>query len=69
MTARGGRPRTFPLGAVEVALVERDRDRSWVEIARDLKVNPGTLRARVADFRRETRAHKTTAAPISRVAP
>jgi DNA-binding Lrp family transcriptional regulator len=62
VTARGGRPRTFPPGAVELALVERDRTgRKWAEIARDLKVSPGTLRARVSEFRRSSGAHKTPA--------
>jgi len=64
MTAKGGRPRTFPVATVPLALVERERTgRTWVEIARDLKVSPGTLRARVADFRREGRAHKTPVLP------
>ncbi len=62
MKPRGGRPRTFPPAAVPLALVERERTgRTWVEIARGLKVSPGTLRARVADYRRESRAHKTPA--------
>ena len=70
MTGRPGRPRTFPLGAVELALVERDRTgRSWAEIARELKVNPGTLRARMADYRRETRAHKTHRGAVSEIGP
>jgi hypothetical protein len=60
VTGRPGRPRTFPLGAVELALVERDRaSRTWVEIARELGVRPGTLRARIADHRRGNAAHKT----------
>jgi DNA-binding NarL/FixJ family response regulator len=62
MRPKGGRPRTFPLGVVPLALVERERTgRTWVEIARDLKVSPGTLRARISDLRRETGAHKTPA--------
>ena len=70
MTGRPGRPRTFPLAAVELALVERDHTgRSWAEIARELKVNPGTLRARIADFRRETRAHKKPDVPVSEAGP
>ena len=70
MTGRPGRPRTFPLAAVELALVERDRTgRSWAEIARELKVNPGTLRARIADYRRGSRAHKTPAELVSEVVP
>ena len=70
MTAKGGRPRTFPAGAVELAVVERDRTgRTWAEIARDLRVNPGTLRARVADFRRESGAHKTPAPPMGETNP
>jgi hypothetical protein len=65
MRGKGGRPRTFPPDAVEFALVEHDRTgRTWAEIARVLKVNPGTLRARVADFLRERGAHKTPA-PLS----
>jgi transposase-like protein len=51
-TARGGRPRTFPVAAVELAVIERETTgRSWAEIARELGVHPGTLRARVSDFR------------------
>lgn len=64
MTGKGGRPSTFPPGAVPLALVERERTgRPRGEIARDLKVSPGTLRARVSDFRRESGAHKTTPPP------
>jgi len=70
VTGRPGRPRTFPLGAVELALVERDRTgRSWAEIARELKVNAGTLRARIADFRRENGAHKTPILAVSEGGP
>jgi hypothetical protein len=62
MSGKGGRPRTFPAAAVPLALVERERTgRTWVEIAQNLKVSPGTLRARVSDYRRESGAHKTPA--------
>ena len=65
MTAKGGRPRTFPPGAVELALVERDRTgRTWVEIARRLNVHPGTLQARASEFRRVSRVYKTPDAPL-----
>jgi hypothetical protein len=65
--AKGGRPRTFPPGAVPLALVERERTgRPWNEIAQGLKVLPGTLRARVADFRR---AHKTPAEAAEMTCP
>ncbi len=64
MSGKGGRPRTFPVATVALALVERERTgRTWVEIARGLGVSPGTLRARVADFRRESGAHTTPALP------
>jgi len=70
MKARGGRPRTFPPGIALLAVERRERTgEPWVEIARDLKVNPGTLRARVADLRRETQAHKTPAPPSDGTPP
>ena len=70
MTAKGGRPRTFPPGAVEIALERRERTgETWAELALDLKVSPGTLRARVADHRRETRAHKTPALSSDELPP
>lgn len=70
MSGKGGRPRTFPPGAVPLALVERERTgRTWVEIARQLQVNPGTLRARIADYRQETRVHKTPLSFVPAVEP
>jgi hypothetical protein len=64
MTSKGGRPRTFPTGIVLLAVERRERtDETWAELGRTLNVNPGTLRARVGDFRREGRVHKTPAAP------
>lgn len=63
MTARGGRPRTFPTGIVPIAVERRDRTgETWEEIGRDLGVHPGTLRTRAAEFLRETRTHKTPGA-------
>ena len=60
MTRPGGRPRTFPRAVVPVALELREREgRTWPEIARELKVPPGTLRSRVSDYRRAM--HKTPA--------
>lgn len=70
MSGKGGRPRTFPAAAVPLALVEREQTgRTWVEIARGLGVSPGTLRARVSDFRRESGAHKTPVSPATETPP
>src|SRR5271170_2445686 len=70
MSGKCGRPRTFPPGAAEIALERRERTgQTWAEIARDLGVSPGTLRARAADPRRETRAHKTPALPSEEQPP
>lgn len=53
MTRKEGRPRTFPLAIVPVALELRERGGwTWVEIAREFKVHPATLRARAAEYRR-----------------
>ncbi len=53
MSGKGGRPRTFPLAIVPVALELREREgRTWPEIARELGVHPGTLRTRAAEYRR-----------------
>lgn len=53
MSDKGGRPRTFPLAIVPVALELREREGgTWTEIARELKVHPATLRARAAEYRR-----------------
>ncbi len=69
MTAKGGRPRTFPPGTVAIALVERERTgRTWVEIARGLKVSPGTLQARVSEYRRG-RTYKTSQEPSDEHGP
>lgn len=66
MSTRGGRPRTFPPAAVEIAVERREKTgEPWVEIAKDLRVNPGTLRARASEFRRALDAHKTTVGPLS----
>jgi len=63
MSDKGGRPRTFPTAIVPAALERHERGDPWTQIARELGVSPGTLRARVSDHRRETRAHKTPALP------
>ncbi len=58
MTGRPGRPRTFDLALVTVALERRGRTgETWKEIARDLHTSPGTLRNRCAEYLRI--AHKT----------
>ena len=65
MTRPGGRPRTFPRAVVPVALDLREREGwSWPEIARELKVQPGTLRSRVSDYRRAL-MHKTPETGLS----
>jgi hypothetical protein len=58
----GGRPRTFPPGAVAVALELRELLPSWSfrEIAEALGVPPGTLRCRVSETMRQA-LHKTPA--------
>ncbi|HXQ79409.1 MAG TPA: hypothetical protein VN819_04245 [Thermoplasmata archaeon] len=61
MTPRGGRPRTFDPAIVPLAVERHERGETWVEIALDLKVGPGTLRARASDYRRVGGAHKTPA--------
>jgi transposase-like protein len=67
VTARGGRPRTFPAAILPLAVERRTRTgETWTEIARDLKVNPGTLRARVADYRRICSVHKTPATVLDK---
>ncbi len=71
---RGGRPRTFPPGAVELALVERNRTgRTWAEIARELGVHPNTLRTRAAEWVRLQEAgngaRKTPARALDAEAP
>ena len=59
MTAKGGRPRTFPPGAVAAALERRDRTgETWAELGKALGVHPGTLKARAAEIRRSA-AYKT----------
>ena len=53
MTARPGRPSSFPLVIVPLALERRDRtNETWTELGRAFGVNPGTLKARAAEFRR-----------------
>jgi len=70
MKAKGGRPRTFPGAIVPLALKQKDRTGgSWEEVARDLGVSPGTLRARVSDYRRESGSHKTPALPSDEQGP
>lgn len=60
MSPKGGRPRTFPTAVVPLALERRERTgETWAEIARDLGVCPGTLRARAADHKRVNSLHKT----------
>jgi len=64
MTARAGRPRTFDLALVPIALERRARTREpWVEIARALGTNPGTLRNRCAEYVRF--AHRISRPPFA----
>lgn len=51
MTGRGGRPRTFPLAVVPLAVERRERTgETWAELARALKVHPATLRTRASEY-------------------
>jgi len=63
MSGQVGRPRTFDLALVPIALERRARTgQSWPEIARDLGTNPGTLRNRCAEYVRF--AHRIGTAPV-----
>jgi hypothetical protein len=70
MSRRGGRPRTFPSEVVSKAVERRERTREpWAAIARELHVNPGTLRARASDIRRGLGVHKTPTVALINSAP
>jgi hypothetical protein len=60
----GGRPRTFPLGIIPIAMARRAKGESWKSIASDMGQNAGTLRARACEFHRVQTVHKTSARPI-----
>lgn len=58
MTGCGGRPRSFPLAVVPIAIqLREDRGLTWAEVARKLNVHAGSLRARANEYLRAV--HKT----------
>lgn len=68
MNGKNCRPRTFPSAIVPAALERHERGEPWTQIARDLKVSPGTLQARASEYRRG-RIYKTTVPPTEELPP
>jgi transposase-like protein len=64
MSRSSPRPDAFPTGVVLLAVERKDRTgESWTQIARELGVSPGTLRARVSDYRHAAGAQKADLGP------